>query len=127
MADKKSGAYGTSAGGDTDFRKTYDREEYARRAKEREEKEREEGKARYEAKLQGKTYRRAITPPDVKDTEARSTRFDPTSMIGKTMLVPAGAGVGKRGRSAGIYCEACDLTFKVRPGARIGGVSVNHG
>ena len=26
--------------------------------------------------------------------------------------MPAGAGVGKRGRGAGFYCEACDLTFK---------------
>jgi U4/U6.U5 tri-snRNP component SNU23 len=33
-------------------------------------------------------------------------------MVGKTMLVPAGAAVGKRGRGAGFYCEACDLTFK---------------
>lgn len=28
------------------------------------------------------------------------------------MLVPAGAGQGKRGRGAGFYCAACDLTFK---------------
>ena len=27
-------------------------------------------------------------------------------------LVPAGSGVGKRGKGAGFYCEACDLTFK---------------
>ncbi len=33
-------------------------------------------------------------------------------MVGTTTLVPAGAGVGKRGRGAGFYCEACDLTFK---------------
>lgn len=105
MADKK--------GGDTDFRRTFNRDEAAARGAERERKEREEGKARYEAKLEGKKYhRRASTPPDARETEARTSRLDVASMIGKTMLVPAGAGQGKRGRSAGFYCEACDLTFK---------------
>jgi U4/U6.U5 tri-snRNP component SNU23 len=33
-------------------------------------------------------------------------------MVGKSTLVPAGAGVGKRGKGAGFYCEACDLTYK---------------
>ncbi|KAF2149365.1 hypothetical protein K461DRAFT_281726 [Myriangium duriaei CBS 260.36] len=28
------------------------------------------------------------------------------------MLVPAGSAVGKRGKGAGFYCDACDLTFK---------------
>ena len=66
--DKKSGAYGGAAGGgDTDFRKTYDREKYAVLAKEREQREREEGKARYEAKQEGRSYRRrASTPEDLK-------------------------------------------------------------
>ncbi|KAJ8613057.1 hypothetical protein MRB53_037109 [Persea americana] len=73
----------------------------------------EEGKARYEAKLAGKKYiPRASTPPDAKETESRRTRLDVASQVGKSTLVPAGAGVGKRGRGAGFYCEACDLTFK---------------
>ena len=38
--------------------------------------------------------------------------LDLSAQVGKTQLVPAGAGVGKRGRGAGFYCEACDLTFK---------------
>jgi U4/U6.U5 tri-snRNP component SNU23 len=33
-------------------------------------------------------------------------------MVGKSTLVPAGSAVGKRGRGAGFYCEACDLTYK---------------
>lgn len=113
MADnKKGGAYGT-ASGDTAFRKTWDRAEYAERAKAHDEKQREEAKARYEAKLQGKKFvRRASTPPDARDTEARKSRLDVASLVGKTQLVPAGAAVGKRGRGAGFYCEACDLTFK---------------
>jgi hypothetical protein len=80
MADQK--------GGDTDFRRTFNREDAAARGAERERKEREEGKARYEAKLEGKKYhRRASTPPDARETEARSARLDVASMIGKTMLV----------------------------------------
>lgn len=111
MADKKN-AYGTTAS-DTSFRKTWDRAEYAQKAAVRETKERDEAKARYEAKLAGKRYvRRASTPPDVRQTEARTQRLDVGSMVGKTMLVPAGASMGKRGRGAGFYCEACDLTFK---------------
>jgi len=113
MSNNKSGAYGQGGGGDTDFRRTWDRDEMDKRFREREAREREEGKARAEAKAQGKTYHRpaSIAPEDAKATEARTLRFDPTSMIGKTMLVPAGA-TGKRGRGAGIYCSACDLTFR---------------
>lgn len=43
---------------------------------------------------------------------ARRDRINFTENLNKTTIVPAGAGVGKRGKSAGYYCEACDLTFK---------------
>jgi U4/U6.U5 tri-snRNP component SNU23 len=112
MADSKKNAYGSTTS-DTSFRRTWDHAEYAEKAAVREAKQREEGKARYEAKLAGKKYvRRASTPPDVHETKARAQRLDVGSMVGKTMLVPAGAAVGKRGRGAGFYCEVCDLTFK---------------
>ncbi|CAM1511316.1 Fc.00g088290.m01.CDS01 [Cosmosporella sp. VM-42] len=113
MSDsKKGGAYGApTGGGDADFRKTYDLEEYAARAKEREAKEKEEGKARYEAKLAGKKYYKPMTGNETL-TSARRNVIDLTTQVGKTQLIPAGAGVGKRGRSAGFYCEPCDLTFK---------------
>ena len=69
------------------FRRTWDKAEYAERAAVRETREREEAKARYEAKLAGKKYvRRASTPPDVRETEARKQRLDVGSMVGKTML-----------------------------------------
>lgn len=111
MSDsKKGGAYGAPAG-DTDFRKTYDLDEYAAKAKEREAAEKEEAKARYEAKLAGKKYHKPLTGNETYTT-ARRTVLDVSAQIGKTQIVPAGAGVGKRGRSAGFYCEACDLTFK---------------
>lgn len=110
MSDQKKGAYGTPAG-DTDFRKTWDLDEYAARAKEREAKEREEAKARYEAKLAGKKYHKPLTGNESL-ASARQTALDMSSQVGKTQLVPAGAGQGKRGRGAGFYCEACDLTYK---------------
>lgn len=110
MSDKKDSAYGTPAG-DTDFRKTWDLDEYAARAKKRDAEEREEAKARYEAKLAGKKYYKPLDGTETLTT-ARSAALDFSSMVGKTQLVPAGAAVGKRGRGAGIWCEACDLTFK---------------
>jgi len=111
MSEKK-GAYGAVGGGDT-HRKTWDKEEYTQRAKEHDRKIKEEGKERFEAALAGKKYhKRARTPPDARDTEARTSRLDVASMVGKSTLVPVGAAVGKRGKGAGFYCEACDLTFK---------------
>lgn len=112
MSERK-GAYGASAGSDTSFRRTWDRDEYAAKAAEREQKLREEGKARHEAAVAGKKYvRRASTPPDARDTEARQARLNVANQVGKTQLVPAGATQGKRGKGAGFYCDACDLTFK---------------
>ncbi|KAK8217542.1 U4/U6.U5 snRNP associated protein [Zalaria obscura] len=108
----KQGAYGEAAG-DTSFRKTWDREEYAQKAAAREAKIKEEGRAKYEAAVSGKKYiRRASTPPDARETEARKARLDVSAQVGKTFLVPAGSATGKKGRGAGFYCESCDLTFK---------------
>jgi len=107
---KQSSAYGKPAG-DTDFRKTRDVDEYAARAKEREAAEKAEAKARYEAKLAGRRYYKPMDGTETQTT-ARTTTQDLNAMVGKVQLVPAGAGVGRRGRGAGIYCEACDLTFK---------------
>lgn len=112
MADRK-GAYGASSSNDTSFRKTWNRDEYAAKASERDVKIKEEGKARYEAALEGKKYhRRASTPPDARETEARKARLNVADQVGKTQLVVSGAGQGKRGKSAGFYCDACDLTYK---------------
>ncbi|KAL1978576.1 hypothetical protein VTN31DRAFT_1435 [Thermomyces dupontii] len=110
MSNRKT-AYGTPAS-DTDFRKTWDREEYARKAAEEEAKAKAEAKARYEAKLLGKKWHPPVDYSSLEQTSARSQRLDVASMIGKTTIVPAGAAVGKRGRGAGFYCPDCDLTFK---------------
>ena len=109
-SSKDGGAYGAPAG-DTDFRKKYDPEEYAARAKEKEAKEREKAKARYEARLAGKKYVRQPTGNEAL-ISARKAALDVSERVGKVQLVPAGAATGKRGRGAGFYCEACDLTFK---------------
>ncbi|KAJ9199309.1 hypothetical protein DTO166G4_9125 [Paecilomyces variotii] len=111
MADKSKSAYGV-ASDDTSFRKTWNREEYARKAAEEEAKSKEESKARYEAKLAGKKYHAPVDYSTLEATSSRKQRLDVASMVGKTTIVPAGAGVGKRGRSAGFYCPDCDLTFK---------------
>ena len=107
-----------SAASDTSFRRTWDPAEYAAKAAAREAAEREEGKARYEAKLAGKTYHAhppssSSTHDDAALAEARRARLDVAAAVGKVQMISgAMAGVGKRGRGAGFYCEACDLTFK---------------
>ena len=110
MADKKS-AYGAPAG-DTDFRRTWDKAEYEAKGKKEAEERREESKARYEAKLEGKKWHKPVDFSALDDTSARNSRLDVASMVGKSTLVPAGSTVGKRGKGAGFYCEACDLTYK---------------
>jgi U4/U6.U5 tri-snRNP component SNU23 len=109
----KPGAYGAKGASDTSFRKTWDRDEYAAKARDRDVKVKEEGKARHEAALAGKKYHhRPSTPPDAKESEARQQRLNVAEQVGKTQLVVGGAGQGKRGKSAGFYCDACDLTYK---------------
>lgn len=93
------------------FRRTWDRDEWAAKAKERDAAKRTEAKARAEAAAAGKKYH-APTPDDAEMISARRDRINFTENLNKTTIVPAGAGVGKRGKSAGYYCEACDLTFK---------------
>jgi U4/U6.U5 tri-snRNP component SNU23 len=105
MADKPKSS-------DTDFRRVFDRDAAAKRAKEGDRQRREDGEARAAAEAQGKKWhKRAATPPDVRETEARKSRFSFEGMIGRSTLVPAGSGIGKRGRGAGLYCEACDRTY----------------
>ena len=112
MSENKS-AYGTSGrASDTDFRRTWDKSEYEAKAKVADQERRDEAKARYEAKLEGKKWHKPVDFSSLDTTSARGSRLDVASMVGKSTLVPASAGVGKRGKGAGFYCEACDLTYK---------------
>jgi len=111
MADPRKSAYGTPAS-DTDFRRTWDRAEYEAKAKKDAEERKEEAKARYEAKLEGRRWHKPVDMSALDATAARGSRLDVASMVGKSTIVPAGSAVGKRGRGAGFYCEACDLTYK---------------
>ena len=111
MSEPKKTAYGERAT-DTDFRKTWDRGEYAAKAKVEQAAQKEEGKLRYEAKMEGKRWHKPVDMSTLDSTSARGSRLDVASMVGKSTLIPAGSAVGKRGRGAGFYCEACDLTYK---------------
>lgn len=99
----------TKRGGDTDFRRKWDRNEYAALAAEREEREKAEAKERWEAKM-GKKKREA-SPENAKSIIARKAQ-DYSEVINKSILVPMGAAIGRRGKGAGFYCEACDETYK---------------
>ncbi|KAA8913281.1 hypothetical protein FN846DRAFT_902974 [Sphaerosporella brunnea] len=108
MAEKKTSS---APGGDTGFRRQWDREEYAAKAREREAKERAEGKLRAEAKAAGKKYYAPVAD-DAEMISARRERINFEENLNKSQLVPGSAAVGKRGKGAGFYCEACDLTYK---------------
>lgn len=73
--------------------------------------EKSESKLRYEAKLQGKKYY-APAADDAEMIGARRERINFEENLHKTQLVPGSAAVGKKGKGAGFYCEACDLTYK---------------
>jgi U4/U6.U5 tri-snRNP component SNU23 len=59
-----------------------------------------------------KAYIRAPTPPDAENTKSRVQRLNVSANLGKTILVPATAVMGKKGKGAGFYCQDCDLTSK---------------
>ena len=109
-------AYKNAArGGDTNFRKKWDKEEYTKLAEERERREKTELKARYEAKITGKKYKAEEEDVKVvlKPVQARKAQ-DFSDVINKSYLVPSGASGGRsrKGKGAGFYCEACDETYK---------------
>ncbi|KAK7203364.1 hypothetical protein BZA70DRAFT_291394 [Myxozyma melibiosi] len=102
MSDQKS-FYGANKPAETG-RQTWDKDEMLKQARERAERERHARESRFV---------REPTPPDAQEIEIRRQRLNLDSDLNKVTLVPAGASaVGKRGRGAGYYCEACNLTFK---------------
>jgi U4/U6.U5 tri-snRNP component SNU23 len=93
-------------------RRTWDTEEAARKYAERLSREKEEAKESKNKKAGlGK-----LPPPaavDAKSVQARTEAvIKREELHGKRELVAPTMSLGNKGRSAGFYCEACDLTFK---------------
>ncbi|KAK9332841.1 hypothetical protein V1520DRAFT_333650 [Lipomyces starkeyi] len=85
-------------------RKTWDEEAILQQVRDR---------AAQQKEARERQFQRAPTPPDAQEIEMRRQRLNLDQDLNKVTLVPAGASaVGKRGRGAGFYCEACDLTYK---------------
>jgi U4/U6.U5 tri-snRNP component SNU23 len=93
-------------------RRTWDREEAERKHAERLAREKEESK---EAKNK-KAGMGKLPPPASTDMSSVQARTEAVIRVeelhGKRELVAPLMGYGNKGKSAGFYCEACDLTFK---------------
>jgi U4/U6.U5 tri-snRNP component SNU23 len=116
---KSKGVYDNATGGDTSFRRTWDREEMAQRHHERMAREAKERKERAEARAAGKKYiphkdedeKNGKSFDEAKMVEARRERIQLDDKLNKVQIVPAGSTGGRRGKGPGYYCEACDLNF----------------
>ncbi|KAG4101017.1 hypothetical protein H8356DRAFT_1306195 [Neocallimastix lanati (nom. inval.)] len=84
---------GSEVGGDTNFRRTWDREEYEKRAKER---ERESEKAKIKEK-----------PTEL--LKARKEKLELDKYLGKSQVVQTS---GSAAKQPGFYCKVCDCTIK---------------
>ncbi|KAK9460228.1 uncharacterized protein V1516DRAFT_679291 [Lipomyces oligophaga] len=85
-------------------RQKWDEDQVRQQARERADRERQARESRFQ---------RAPTPPDAREVEIRQQRLNLDQDLNKITLIPAGASaVGRKGRGAGYYCDACDLTYK---------------
>jgi U4/U6.U5 tri-snRNP component SNU23 len=93
-------------------RRTWDKEEAERKYAERMTREKEEAK---EAKLK-KSGMGKLGPPKSGSSDSVQARTEAVIKVeelkGKRELVAGTLGRGNKGKSAGFYCETCDLTFK---------------
>jgi U4/U6.U5 tri-snRNP component SNU23 len=94
-------------------RRTWDVHEAERKYKERMDREKEDSK---EVKSKKAGFSAKMPPPAF--TDANSVQARPDGLInveewhGKRELAAPVLGRSRKGKSAGFYCEACDLTFK---------------
>jgi U4/U6.U5 tri-snRNP component SNU23 len=95
----------------TAMRRTWDTEEASRKYAERLAREKEETKEAKSKKSLGK-----LPPPAATSSNSVQARTEAIlkrdELHGKRELVAPTMSLGNKGRSAGFYCEACDLTFK---------------
>ncbi|KAG5460499.1 MAG: hypothetical protein BJ554DRAFT_7448 [Olpidium bornovanus] len=105
----KSGAYGTAAQ-DTNFRRTWDREEFERRARERarEEREKEDEEERKRKGLPPRPRRGPPNPPR-ELLRARTEKVALDTKLNKTEVVQA---VGVASKTPGFFCQVCDCVLK---------------
>ncbi|RUS21602.1 hypothetical protein BC937DRAFT_92146 [Endogone sp. FLAS-F59071] len=109
MADKK-GFYDSKAQ-DTNFRRTWDRDEYERKARERAraDRQKEDDEDRKLKGLPPKSRPIRINPP--RDLlKAREEKIVLDANLNKTQVVQSAAGVASK--TPGYYCKVCDCTVK---------------
>ncbi|KAI8639006.1 hypothetical protein BD408DRAFT_422119 [Parasitella parasitica] len=104
-------AYGAGKAKDTDFRRTWNKEEYAAKAKARENRDRfaEKNDERKKLGLPPLKARREIVDDSSKEAlKAREEKVDIESNVGKIQVVQA----ADSRKQPGFYCKACDITIK---------------
>ncbi|KAI8377347.1 hypothetical protein BD560DRAFT_325746 [Blakeslea trispora] len=105
-------AYGAGKAKDTDFRRTWNKEEYAAKARAREERDRFAEKNE-ERKRQGlpplKSHKQRTEDEDKKEAlKHREEKIDLEKNVGKIQVVQA----PDSRKQPGFYCKACDVTIK---------------
>jgi U4/U6.U5 tri-snRNP component SNU23 len=110
--DEVNMSQGNSSDMSTSGRRTWDKEQAARNYEERLAREKEEAKETKNKKAgMGK-----LPPPAAVDSNSVQARTEALikreELHGKRELVAPTMGIGNKGRSAGFYCQFCDLTFK---------------
>ena len=109
MGSRRSAKMAQTSG---DGRRTWDREDAESKHKERLESE----KAKAKSKKAGKAGMGKLPPPASTDNSSIQARTEAVIKVeelhGKRELVAPLLGFGNKGKSAGFYCETCDLTYK---------------
>jgi U4/U6.U5 tri-snRNP component SNU23 len=95
--------------GQEDSRRTWDLEEAERKYEERLAREKAEAKKK-------KAGMGKLPPPASTDSNSIQARTEAIIKVeelrGKRELVAHVSGLGNKGKTAGFYCEVCDLTYK---------------
>lgn len=94
-------------------RKVWDLEEAEKKYAERLERERQEAKDEKKKKAAGGKVPPPLSTGSSNSVQARTEAVIKTEELrGKRELVAPSSAFGIKGRSAGFYCEVCDVTYK---------------